>query len=362
MKVAYISRSTLFTDPGGDTTQITKTAEAVKGQGVHVDIYTSEQAFDPKKYDLLHLFNLTRPADLLPYCGKQTPFVLSTIYLEYREADKYMRKDLVSRISSVFGYHTTEYLKVLARWLKNGERPQSFEYLWLGQLKSMRKVVKCARVLLPNSESEMNRMVNDLGVSAPHKAVANAVDASFFELPEKYAWKERVGVLSVGRIEPRKNQLNLIKACKLAGLPLTLIGKVGNNHQAYFEACKAEFDDSIRFVDRIPLEELIDYFQKSKVHALPSWFETTGLSSLEAAALGCNLVISNKGDTLEYFKNDVWYGDPIDIESISAALIKAHQAPQQSTLKDRLRRENVWEVTAKQTIEAYHRALNLQLK
>jgi hypothetical protein len=43
------------------------------------------------------------------------------------------------------------------------------------------------------------------------------------------------------------------------------------------------------------------------VHALPSWFETTGLTSLEAGAMGCNLVVGMGGDTHDYFQDLAWY-------------------------------------------------------
>ncbi len=55
----------------------------------------------------------------------------------------------------------------------------------------------------------------------------------------------------------------------------------------------------------------------------PSWFETTGLSSLEAAAMGCNIVITRKEDAYEYFENDACYYDPESPESIFQAIDQA---------------------------------------
>ena len=50
----------------------------------------------------------------------------------------------------------------------------------------------------------------------------------------------------------------------------------------------------------LPHEDLAPYYASCKVHALVSWMETTGLSSLEAEVMGANLVITDKGDTRDY--------------------------------------------------------------
>ena len=80
---------------------------------------------------------------------------------------------------------------------------------------------------------------------------------------------------------------------------------------------------NIHFIDHLPQEELIHYYQKAKVHVLPSWFETCGLSTLEAAAMGCNIVITNKGYASEYFNDHAFYCDPSSPASILDAIYKA---------------------------------------
>ncbi|HET7002588.1 MAG TPA: glycosyltransferase family 1 protein, partial [Puia sp.] len=67
MKVAFISRSSLFSDKGGDTIQIVNTAAALRHLGVEVDIFLADQKPDYDKYDFLHFFNIIRPDDILPH-------------------------------------------------------------------------------------------------------------------------------------------------------------------------------------------------------------------------------------------------------------------------------------------------------
>ena len=98
-------------------------------------------------------------------------------------------------------------------------------------------------------------------------------------------------------------------------------------------------------------------FNSARVHVLPSFFETTGLSSLEAAVMGCNVVITNKGDTVEYFEDLAYYCDPDDPDSIREAIEKAFQEPFNENLRQHILSKYTWDRTAQKTLEAYHKVL-----
>ncbi len=86
IKVLMIGRATLFSHPGGDTMQITKTAEYLnKKDKVRVEIKTVARKIDYSTYDLIHLFNICRPSDLLGTITKtKLPYVISTIFVVSR--------------------------------------------------------------------------------------------------------------------------------------------------------------------------------------------------------------------------------------------------------------------------------------
>ena len=89
MKVLFISRSTLFSSPGGDTKQIELTAAYLIKLGVQVDICLAKDYIDYSSYDLIHFFNIIRPADLLYHAQRSgKPYVISTIFLDYGEFEK----------------------------------------------------------------------------------------------------------------------------------------------------------------------------------------------------------------------------------------------------------------------------------
>ena len=93
------------------------------------------------------------------------------------------------------------------------------------------------------------------------------------------------------------------------------------------------------------------------MHVLPSWFETTGLSSLEAGAMGCNLVITDKGDTREYFEDFAFYCDPSSVESIFEAVNKAADRNTDTKLQQKIFSQYTWTNTARLTLQAYNEIL-----
>lgn len=361
------SRTTLFSVPGGDTIQVLKTAEYLRLRGWEADVSTSLDC-DVRPYDLVHLFNLTRPQETLIQAlnahahGK--PICLSTIYLDWSEFDRSARGGVAGAISRLIPPSTCDYLKVAARALTNAEIHRgTLKLLMRGYRRSQRDLLKLTTLLLPNSESEIGRVWLHFPESRAtrYRVVPNAFDASLFfdktsdanPLESKY----KDCVLCVARIEGRKEQLNLVRALRSTDLKLVLIGKPAPNNLAYFDQVKSEMGANVEILGEIPHQNLPRYYAACKVHALVSWFETTGLSSLEAAAMGANIVITDRGDTTNYFRNLAFYCDPADPDSIRDAVLAAHRAPKTNALQKLVQEHYTWEKTAQATIEAYESIL-----
>ena len=289
MKVLFQSRNTLFSVPGGDTIQIEKTAEALRARGCQVDIST-DLAPDVSDYDVVHLFNLMRPQDVYLQAvnakrqGKK--IALSTIYGPYSEYEKRARSGPAGLIARMLPHPAVEYLKIGARALKNFEFNRGTLLVLSKGYNTVKKhIADIVDVFLPNSDSEMKRVVADHGLGNPrHVVVPNAVDKEIFDSDKvdisEETMKFRDCVLCVARIEGRKCQLDLVRA--LGGLPykLVLIGKPAPNHMRYYERIKRQAGDKVVLLGHVDHDLLPQFYKAAKVHCLVSWMETPGLSSL----------------------------------------------------------------------------------
>jgi glycosyltransferase involved in cell wall biosynthesis len=364
MKIAFITRSTLYTVPGGDTEQIVQTARFLKESGVEIELFLTTEKIDYSEYDLLHVFNITRPADILYHISKTNkPIIVSTILVDYTEYDMQHRAGLPGLILRLFPAGANEYIKTIARWILKKDSLQSKSYLWKGQEKSIKEILQKAYLLLPNSEAEYEKLEGLYGIKKNYTVIPNGIDISLFYSstePDSYrVKKDDKLILCAGRIEGRKNQLNLIKALNNTSYTVLLTGLPAPNQKKYYEECKKIAAPNIIFCGRVSTDELIGYYKKAKVHVLPSWHETCGLSSLEAAAMGCNIVITEKGFTREYFGDDAFYCDPGNTESIFKAVEKAAQTDCRKELQEKIIQHYTWQQAAARTLVAYKNILSI---
>lgn len=367
MKVLFQSRKNLFAVPGGDTIQMLKTAEYLRKASCRVEISTELEP-DVSEFDLIHIFNLMRPQEVCLQAANAKKFgkrvALSTIYGPYTEYDQQARTGLAGILTKVMKREAIEYLKVVARALANAEFHKGTRNLLAkGYHALQEEIIKLTDVFLPNSESEMKRVWKDFPQSVPkkYKVVPNAVDAYLFRggnggAPENLKYFHNC-ILCVARIEGRKNQLNLVRAVNQTPYTLALVGQPAPNHQDYYDRIRQEAGPRVHFFGQVNHQELPHYYRAAKVHILPSWMESPGLSSLEAGAMGCNLVVTDKGDTREYFGDLAIYCDPASVESIRAALEMAMQQEKNGLLQERILRNFTWEKAALETLEGYKLAL-----
>jgi len=353
MRIAFITRSTLYKIHGGSAVQIIETAKHLRKLGVKVNICLTHEKINYEEFDLLHFFDIIRPANILYHINRANkPFVISPILVDYSEYDKQHRKGVAGFIFRLFPANVNEYLKTVARWLLKKDSLRSKSYIWKGQKKSIREILQKAALILPNSKAEYEQLKKLYAIEKPYFVIPNGIDTGLFGINGAELKDEKL-IICAARVEGIKNQLNLIKALNNTAFTLMIIGEASPNQRKYFKKCRKIAAPNVVFVGRVSQEELVNYYQKAKVHVLPSWFETCGLSSLEAAAMGCNIVITDKGFTRDYFGDDAFYCDPGDVKSIYNVVLKAAYNPLQKKLQKRVLDMYTWEQIAVHTLEAY---------
>lgn len=336
--------------PGGHRVQFRKTAEALRTIGVNLFVAEGvELPFD--SVDVVHGFQLNIE-DIRACRRTGASVVISTIYwgFDYNQG-RSMRHLIRDRaVGSIRGLQL----------LRNGSLGSvSLRRACLDRIHDVLPLLaayEAADVLLPNAAGEATAIRSDLHTTTPIGVVPNGVDTVLFS-NRGFEPAERNTVLCVGRIEPHKNQLGLVEALEGLDLRLVIVGHPHPHHLDYLDRVRKAANGKAELILGLPHSQLPVLYRRAKVHVLPTWFETTGLASLESGLSGCNIVTTSRGHAREYFGSFAWYCDPADPPTIRRAVEQALAAPPHSGLADRIRARYSWERVATTTLQAYEVAL-----
>jgi len=368
MRVVFCNRHDVFERPGGDMVQMLKTKEYLeKLFFLEIDILLVPDPTIISQADLVHIFNLQSIDETLAFAriahsvGK--PTAVSTIFWD---------------LSHMFYVHSMAKLGLFSPelWWLNGKRvfdglaniiaryskTKTLSYYSPQWRSKYREVISYTNVLLPNSEEEAVLLSKYVGQNLKQVVVVeNALDEKIFSSSNLIRRKK--SVLCVGRIEPVKNQLGLLNAIKdMTDVNVTIVGRP--THGRYVNAIHKHIK-SRQNIQLIPQncsqEELASFYSSSMVHILPSFRESTGLVSLEALAMGCNIVVAESAfcPVKSYFESwldtKVFLCNPYSPKSIRLALEKAlsvetFQQPSMSSF--------TWNKVAEQTMSAYKQIIS----
>ena len=227
-----------------------------------------------------------------------------------------------------------------------------------------RRLLTCADLIFPNSVIEREQIARLFAVSRQKmRVVVNGVDQEFTQA-DPSLFMEAHGkdpfILGVGRIEPRKNQLNLIRALKRIGnIRLVLIGSPVSGYESYFSKCQEEGRDFTLFLPTIkhgdPL--LKSAYAACELFVLQGWFETPGLVAMEAALAGAKVIATMGGSTREYFQDHVDYIDPSSPLDIGAKIVKNLEKPKSDAFKKHILSSFTWDKVARSTVDFYREVL-----
>ncbi|HAU5562550.1 TPA: glycosyltransferase [Serratia fonticola] len=361
---------------GGPSVRAPKTVAALQNIGLDAD-FISGRNFKAKDFDVVHALNVWHPNEcecLLRQVEKNgVPAVFSPIFLDLSELGFYNQR--VKQILS-----TCHDQKLVANELFNlrkeievhRNKPMAEKEPLPHYFNHVRRLTSFSSHLILLSEHE-NSLLKQIGVDHPSVSIVkNPVDAKVFSAGNPELFRQHIGikdyVLCVGRIESRKNQALLALALRDTGLPLVLIG-----HEAdaeYAELIRKWGGDKVIFAGRVESNSpmLASAFAGARVFCLASWSEGAPLVALEAAASGCNMVLSNRSSEKEYFGDLARYVDPVNLDEIRNHIQNAWNEPEKirveraQKLKELMRTQHSWEHYASLTRDAYTTAIQHSIK
>ncbi len=235
----------------------------------------------------------------------------------------------------------------------------------------IRRSARRAKAVLTVSEFSKQAILDNYGIPESRIFVTtNAVDPERFHvlaeppasLRERYRL-EKPFVLSVGRLEPRKNLERLIRAFARAEseVDLVVVGTPDFRYQRVVEAAEKLDPGRLHFLGPVPDDDLPGLYNLSEALAYPSLVEGFGMPVLEAMACGTPVLTTRRGALPEVAGEAALYVDPLDEESITDGLDRILS---DSELRARLVRDGIaragefrWDATARETLTAYRSAL-----
>ncbi len=374
MKILMVNHGVAANFKGGDSVQIRETTDRLYQRGHEVGITNNDQP-QTKGFDLVHLFNCREfnafEKQLVNCETNGIPIVASPIWISIPKAFWGSRATF-SAIQDAVSLGSEDNLQRLKeKTLILEEAGIGYHSHGIGHdekfgISKLRKLIQRVNGLLPNSLLEMKAIREDLSWTGNCFNIANyGVNPKIFLDSDPKHFREKIGInypfiLQAGRIEPAKNQAMLCWALRKTNIPIVLIGS-SDNWPAYGELCKEISGNKLTIIDHLPQNLLASAYAASAVHVLPSWCETCGLVSLEAALNNTPVIGSTFGHELEYLQEDALYVDPSDGDSIKNVVIQAleegKQHPRVRKLKDRVLSKYNWEKTTDSTIELYEKVL-----
>lgn len=345
IKVALFTYPSAFQNIGGGEILLLKTKEYLQREGVAVKLFDMW-------HDALEDFDILHVVSSVKFClgliqtakNKGIKVVITPVFFSTFQRAWYEYGGLKRKVGACLRHSA----KVLFPYFPSGRR----------------KMLLLADALIPNSQSETDQLARLFAIEKTKMhVIPNCVDRSFehadaTQFTTRYQLRDFI--LSVGRIEPRKNQLNLIKAVKNLKTPLVIVGDPVYGYQDYYRRCKSEASGNVVFIERIPHQDplLKAAYAACRCFVSQGWFETPGLAALEAGLAGANIATTYGGCTREYFKGLVEYFNPADPQDIRRAVEGAINKEKNSLLKEHIRENFLWEVAARKNIEVYRRLLN----
>lgn len=120
--------------------------------------------------------------------------------------------------------------------------------------------------------------------------------------------------------DERKNVKRLIEAAKKYNFKLILGGKLRNKKEEELLQSWIANAPNIEYKGFLSTEQISDLYSRAKVFALPSIKEGVGIVALDAAIMGCDVVVTSIGGPKEYYAQMAKTVNSYSVDEIGKAI------------------------------------------
>ncbi|MFC5547914.1 glycosyltransferase [Massilia aerilata] len=338
MKVAFCTYPNTNQNIGGVQMRVNRTFKELRKAGVDVELF-DQWRHHLSEFEILHSFKLHHSVQELVLTANKRRVcnVISTVL-----PPEYPVRTV--RVMSEF-------------WKRNIGRNLLAHTIY--------SQAKVADGLIAVSRAEANIIENAFSVPADKiHVISNCADAALYGSADPSIFREKFEleryVLMIGRVEPNKNQLRLIRAMKAIDLPLVVVGRISDDAQDYAAQCRKEGGGRVKFIDHLPYnsELLASAYAGAEAFVLPSVSEIAPNSTIEAAMAGTRIVVTrNSLAPAEWFGGSATYVNPLDEQDIAEQLNYALKRPRDLPFRSRILDEFSWESGVKKLKTVYETVL-----
>jgi phosphatidylinositol alpha-1,6-mannosyltransferase len=210
---------------------------------------------------------------------------------------------------------------------------------WKNPGRSERSAIETARVITSVSRFTKRRLLNWIDVEHDRiKVLPNTFDPSFrpgpksAELLKRYGMEGRKILLTVSRLEagePKGQDLVIRQLSKIRlehpNVIYLVIGEGSGQSALERVAAECGVADSVRFLGRIPANDLPEHMKLADVFVMPSLCEGFGIVFLEAIVSGIQVVAGNKDGSVDPLCDGAagLLVDPLDGIALRKAIVDA---------------------------------------
>src|SRR5690554_210972 len=331
-------------------------------------VFSSQKVLDELK-DNQYLIKLTFPA--------LNKGLLSRVVFQLFKYDKEIKErcdilfsltgDYIGKFQPVVGMSRNMLLYERDIW-KEIKQPKEIIRFWLNFKKQQRCFKNASGIIFiskyaqeyANKSIDIQRKLQEI---IPH-GVSAQFTGQVLEQKKLTSYTEEnpFNFLYVSTVHIYKNQWNVVRAIsnlRKKGYPvtLTLVGGV------IFEPAGQLLEETINEVDpqntfifnkgHIPYQNISDEYKKASGIIFASHCENMPNILMESMASGVPIVCSNKQPMPEFLKNNGFYFNPKEVESIEKAIIEFLKQPEKRTLMAHNNIKEIknytWEKTASET-------------